>query len=54
MSVEGVVELPDGTRLRWQSLRSGKVLEPAPQWGLYLLGKPAPPNAMAAAVDQLA
>ena len=43
-SLEGVVELPDGTRFRGRSLRSSKVAEPAPEWGLYLLGKLPPPT----------
>lgn len=34
----GVVELPDGARLRGRGLRKGGVPEPAPEWGLYLLG----------------
>lgn len=33
----GVVELPDGARLRGRSLRA---LGPEPDWALYLLGKP--------------
>jgi protein-tyrosine phosphatase len=40
----GVVELPDGARLRGRGLRQGAVLEPSPEWGLYLLGRrPAEP-----------
>nr|WP_236262115.1 hypothetical protein [Conexibacter woesei] len=36
----GVVELPDGARLRGRGLRRGAPPEPHPEWGLYLLGKP--------------
>lgn len=36
----GVVELPDGARLRGRGLRDGAAPEPLPEWGLYLLGKP--------------
>lgn len=36
----GVVELPDGARLRARGLRRGAPPEPPPEWGLYLLGKP--------------
>ncbi len=35
----GVVELPDGARLRGRGLRHGAPPEP-PDWGLYLLGHP--------------
>lgn len=42
ISLEGVVEMPDGARIRGRSLRSSNVSEPAPKWGLYLLGKPPP------------
>lgn len=38
----GVVELPDGTRLRGRGLRRGRAPQPPPQWGLYLLGRPPP------------
>ncbi|HWI70397.1 MAG TPA: hypothetical protein VNT55_00465 [Baekduia sp.] len=40
----GVVELPDGTRLRGRGLRAGAPPDPAPEWGLYLTGR-APPAA---------
>ena len=41
----GVIELPDGARLRGRGLRRGDPLGPAPEWGLYLLGRPpAPPD----------
>lgn len=33
-----VVELPDGSRLRGRGLRRSPAPEPAPDWGLYLLG----------------
>jgi hypothetical protein len=36
----GVVELPDGARLRGRGLRKGAPPEPRPEWALYLLGKP--------------
>ncbi len=36
----GVVELPDGARLRGRGLRRGAVPDPPPDWGLYLLGRP--------------
>ena len=36
----GVVELPDGTRLRGRALRSGAPPPPYPEWGLQLLGRP--------------
>jgi len=39
----GVVELPDGARLRGRALRHGAAPEPLPQWGLYLLGRPPAP-----------
>ncbi|MQA75840.1 MAG: protein phosphatase [Solirubrobacterales bacterium] len=35
----GVVELPDGARLRGRGLRHGVPPAPFPDWGLYLLGK---------------
>jgi protein-tyrosine phosphatase len=38
----GVVELPDGARLRGRSLRRAPVPVPAPDWGLYLLGAEPP------------
>ena len=41
----GIVELPDGARIRGRALRSGAPLEPSPQWGLYLLGRPPAPTA---------
>jgi len=34
----GVIELPDGARLRGRGLSRGAAPEPAPEWGLYLLG----------------
>ena len=36
----GVVELPDGVRLRGRRLRGGADPEPFPEWSLILLGKP--------------
>ena len=36
----GVVELPDGARLRGRGLRGDVVPEPPPEWALYLLGRP--------------
>lgn len=36
----GVVELPDGARLRGRGLRKDAPPEPQPEWALYLLGKP--------------
>jgi hypothetical protein len=39
----GVVELPDGARLRGRGLRDS--LSGEPQWGLYLLGAPPPETA---------
>lgn len=36
----GVVELPDGARLRGRGLRKGALPQPRPEWALYLLGKP--------------
>ncbi|MBB4661372.1 protein-tyrosine phosphatase family protein [Conexibacter arvalis] len=36
----GVIELPDGARLRGRGLRDGAIPEPPPEWGLYLLGRP--------------
>ncbi len=38
----GVVELPDGARLRGRSLRRAPVPDPSPEWGLYLLGDQPP------------
>lgn len=35
----GVIELPDGARLRGRGLRAGSVPECQPEWGLYLLGR---------------
>lgn len=35
----GVVELPDGARLRGRSLRDGVPPGPQPEWGLYLAGR---------------
>jgi protein-tyrosine phosphatase len=35
----GIVELPDGTRLRGRGLRQGEWPQPQPEWGLYLLGR---------------
>jgi hypothetical protein len=35
----GVVELPDGARIRGRGLREGGPSEPYPEWGLYLVGK---------------
>lgn len=40
----GVVELPDGARLRGRGLRSGRAPTPRPQWGLYLLRRPPAPT----------
>ncbi len=37
----GVVELPDGARLRGRGLRRGAAPQPSPEWGLYLLGRRA-------------
>ena len=37
----GVVELPDGARLRGRRLRDTPPGSPAPEWGLYLSGRPA-------------
>jgi protein-tyrosine phosphatase len=39
----GVVELPDGARLRGRGLRAGAVPSPEPEWALYLLGRPPDP-----------
>ena len=40
----GVVELPDGARLRGRSLRADAPPEPPPEWALYLGGRrPAVP-----------
>lgn len=36
----GIVELPDGARLRGRGLRGGRTDAPRPDWGLYLLGGP--------------
>lgn len=36
----GVLELPDGVRLRGRGLRAGAPPPPDPDWGLYLLGRP--------------
>jgi hypothetical protein len=36
----GVVELPDGARLRGRGLRRGAPPAQRPEWGLYLLGRP--------------
>jgi protein-tyrosine phosphatase len=38
----GVVELPDGTRLRGRGIRAGAAVAPLPQWSLFLLGSPPP------------
>ena len=38
----GVVELPDGARLRGRSLRRAPVPVPSPEWGLYLLAAEPP------------
>jgi hypothetical protein len=35
----GVIELPDGARLRGRGLRAGVVPEPPPEWALYVVGK---------------
>ncbi len=40
----GVVELPDGARLRGRGLRHGAAPSPLPEWGLCLLGSPPPPS----------
>lgn len=37
----GILELPDGARLRGRGLRAGGDVPP-PDWGLYLLGKQPP------------
>jgi hypothetical protein len=34
----GVLELPDGVRIRGRGLRVSREPAPAPEWGLYLLG----------------
>jgi protein-tyrosine phosphatase len=39
----GIVELPDGARIRARALRRAPPPEPRPDWGLYLLGKPPAP-----------
>lgn len=36
----GVVELPDGVRLRGRGLRAAGAPEPPPEWGLYLTARP--------------
>jgi protein-tyrosine phosphatase len=36
----GVVELPDGTRLRGRGIRAGAPVAPLPQWSLFLLASP--------------
>jgi protein-tyrosine phosphatase len=36
----GVVELPDGARLRGRGIRAGAVGAPLPQWSLFLLASP--------------
>jgi len=36
----GVVELPDGTRLRGRGIRAGAPAAPLPQWSLFLLASP--------------
>jgi protein-tyrosine phosphatase len=36
----GVVELPDGARLRGRGIRAGAPVAPLPQWSLFLLGSP--------------
>jgi Protein-tyrosine phosphatase len=38
----GVLLLPSGRRVRGRGLRSGPVAGPAPEFGLYLQGKPPP------------
>jgi protein-tyrosine phosphatase len=35
----GVVELPDGARLRGRGLRGTEPPDPSPEWGLYLTGR---------------
>ena len=40
----GVVEMPDGTRVRGRGLRDTPPGSPAPEWGLYLSGRPAAAN----------
>jgi protein-tyrosine phosphatase len=40
----GVIELPDGARLRGRALRRGAATDPPPEWGLYLLGAPPAPT----------
>jgi hypothetical protein len=40
----GMVELPDGARLRGRGMHAGDPPGPSPDWGLYLLGRP--PDAM--------
>jgi hypothetical protein len=41
----GVVELPDGRRVRARGLRHGEVAGEAPELGVYLLGTPPPETA---------
>ncbi len=38
----GVVEMPDGTKIRCRGLRHGTPDGPEPQLGIYLIGKPPP------------
>jgi len=40
----GVVQLPDGVRLRGRGLRRSAPPDPPPDWGLYLLGSKPPPT----------
>ncbi len=40
----GVLELPDGTRLRARGLRRDTPPAPPPEWALYLLGRAPPPT----------
>jgi hypothetical protein len=40
----GVVELPDGRRVRGRGLRAGEPPGPSPDLGVYLLGGPPPPT----------
>jgi protein-tyrosine phosphatase len=37
----GIVELPDGARVRGRGLRAGGPAAPFPEWGLYLLSRRA-------------
>src|SRR5918998_3953977 len=39
----GIVELPDGVRVRARGLCAGEPAGPSPEWGLYLLGRPPGP-----------